>query len=64
MVTRHALRLASLLAALCCAGCGLFTASPFPDFVDKTDISIDLGSRINGIAAGRLPGDLRLERDR
>jgi hypothetical protein len=55
MVIRHALRLASILAVLCCAGCSLFTVSPFPDFVDKTDISIDLGSRISGIAAGTSP---------
>ncbi len=51
MVIRHAVRVASLLALLCLAGCEIFTVSPFPGFVDKTDISMDLGSRIRAITA-------------
>jgi len=55
MVSRQAARVASLLALLFLAGCELFTGSPFPGFVDKTDISIKLGSRIQAITAGASP---------
>jgi hypothetical protein len=55
MVSRQTARLATLLALLCLAGCELFTVSPFPGFVSRTDISIDLGSRINAITAGVSP---------
>ena len=55
MVSRQAARLATLLGLLCLAGCELFTVSPFPGYVDMTDISIDLGSRINAITAGVTP---------
>ncbi len=55
MVSRQATRLAPLLALLFLAGCEIFTVSPFPGFVDKTDISINLGSRINAITGGVSP---------
>jgi hypothetical protein len=55
MVIRYAARLASLLALLCLAGCEIFTVSPFPGFVDKTDISLDLGSRVRAITGGAGP---------
>ena len=43
----------TLLAALALTGCEIFTTTPFPGFVDKTDISIDLGPQIDAIAAGQ-----------
>ena len=47
------LAVTAAVVALSLAGCQLFTTTPFPAFVDKTDISIDLSSRINSIAAGK-----------
>ncbi|MGA2612964.1 MAG: hypothetical protein ABSG38_05885 [Spirochaetia bacterium] len=55
MVSRHAALYFLLLPLVLLAGCGLFTVSPFPGFVDKTDISIDLGSRIDAITSGASP---------
>ncbi len=55
MVSRQAAPLASLFAVLFLAGCEIFTVSPFPAFVDQTDISMDLGSRINAITGGAAP---------
>ncbi len=42
---------AFLLVAL--ASCDVLSVTPFPGFVDKTDISIDLGSRIDSISGGK-----------
>ena len=58
MVTR---RSALLLPLILLAGCELFTVSPFPGFVDKTDISIDLGSRVDAITGGASPVTYDLE---
>ena len=38
---------------LALAGCQIFTTTPFPAFLDKTDISLDLSSRIDAIANGK-----------
>jgi len=38
---------------LALAGCRLFTTTPFPAFLDKTDTSVDLSSRIDAIAGSK-----------
>lgn len=43
----------ALIALLGLASCGIFSVTPFPDFVDKTDISIDLTHQINSIVGGQ-----------
>jgi hypothetical protein len=48
-------RAAPFFAVLCLAGCELFTVTPFPAFTSMTDVSVELGSRIDGIAAGQTP---------
>jgi len=40
-------------AVLALAGCQVFTTTPFPAFLDKTDVSLDLSSRIDAIANGK-----------
>jgi hypothetical protein len=52
---RRAALLAVLLAALAPMGCDLFTVTPFPGYLEMTDSSIDLGARIDAIAAGSSP---------
>jgi hypothetical protein len=49
MVTKTFRLALALMALLALATCELFTVTPFPDFVDKTDISIDLTHQINSI---------------
>lgn len=48
------LRRAFIIAAAACAlaSCQFLGVTPFPGFVDKTDLTIDLGSRIDSIANG------------
>jgi len=50
MVKKHLglLALACIISVL--ASCDLLTATPFPGFIDKTDTSVDLGSRVDSIA--------------
>lgn len=55
MVSKRVALSASLLSLVLFVGCELFTTSPFPGFVDQTDTSIDLGSRINSITGGVSP---------
>ncbi len=40
------------VAALALASCDFMGVTPFPGFVDKTDISVDLGSRVDNIVSG------------
>ena len=42
-----------LVALLALAGCDVLAITPFPGFTDKTDISVDLGSRVDGISHGK-----------
>jgi hypothetical protein len=53
MVKKHSCRVLALLAVLSLSTCEIFTVTPFPDFVDKTDISIDLSREIDAIAGGQ-----------
>lgn len=55
MVMTVVRRAAPFVAMLCLAGCEIFTVTPFPGFTDRTDISINLGSRIDAIASGKSP---------
>jgi hypothetical protein len=52
MVMKPFYRTLALLAGLCLTGCEIFSVTPFPDFVDKTDISMDLTHEINAIVRG------------
>jgi len=61
MVKARFVLLVLLLPALLLAGCDVFTASPFPGFTYATDISVNLGSRINSIASGKSPISYDLE---
>ena len=49
MVTKPVCLALVLVTVLSLASCGIFSVTPFPDFVDKTDISIDLTHQINSI---------------
>jgi hypothetical protein len=49
MVRKPGFPILALIAALGLASCEIFTVTPFPDFVSKTDISIDLSHEINAI---------------
>jgi hypothetical protein len=56
ITARAAVLLASaLLAAGFLSSCDFFTTTPFPGFVDKTDKTLDLGSRVDVIAANKSP---------
>ena len=49
------IRMLAAAAALCLCSCGFFTTTPFPGFIGLTDSSINLGGRIDAIAAGASP---------
>lgn len=46
-----------ILAAMCMlcllSSCDILTTTPFPGFIDKTDISIDLASHVDSIGGGK-----------
>jgi hypothetical protein len=53
-MVRKALGLLVSACALCLlASCDLFTTTPFPGFIDKTDKSIDVGSLVDSISGGK-----------
>jgi hypothetical protein len=52
MVRKPFYRTLALLAVLNLTACEIFSVTPFPDFVDKTDISIDLSHQIDAIVGG------------
>jgi hypothetical protein len=55
-MVRTLFRLAApCIVVVCLAACEIFTVTPFPGFTMRTDVSINLGSRIDAVAAGKTP---------